>query len=345
MPYFTVDPALVVFKNKYPVEALYPVSNGYDTVIFPDGDYGEVKFVPKEAARFIAGYSAKVQVVEFKNLVGAYFEGGQVRSYAFRSSKQCSAAFSNYKGITDSIAVRFWGGCEDCEVRYSSFNRTGWFNPGTEAGCVLFSYGYSQNGLTYTPNINCGVRNCDIRGCWTDSAQVCHTVLDKFGEAPGCCIENCVMGFDPGFVTGDQMIDRMEQSGCDFKTGGTPENPVRFRGNIIYGTYKSLMNPLGYAICVQNTATDILIENNTVVDCWGGVSLGPPRPESGKFDRRTVFRNNRWRVRDHWCYFTDTCLVENDIIDCGKLEQQPVKPWLADRQFVNCNVLERGLPA
>lgn len=347
-PVLQVASSTVAAANKFPAAAIDPVAYGYSGVKFGAGDYGDRVYQPKSGQTFTAEPGAKFGHFRIRDINGVTVRGMDLASVYIWNADDCTVEFNliGNRVNQQSPGVRVMYGSERAKIRHNVITRGGVPNDG-DTGGILFSNGWSADGVTYHPNADCVVEQNIIRGSWTDSIQACQTAFNKFSECPGLVIRNNTLYLEPRHAPEWKQAAHIEQQGgIDLKTGGTEANPVLVERNMIYGAGRSARNPLGYAIVVQNDATDIQFRHN-VIDAWGGVSLAPPRTGSpwnaAWFDRRITFENNDWRVRDAVIYHTDTASLSGDTFIFGRtIEDKPAAPQRQPRSFDGCTEIKVG---
>lgn len=196
---------------------------------------------------------------------------------------------------------------EPVRIRYSAQNIV--ISENLIQRILPFPHTSDVTGIQFVDNksINCSVVNNTIVN-YTDAIQTTHRVQadgssNDYGLAEGLLIEGNDMGFTQEMRTTSGGLAEGCENVLDFKTGGTPLNPVIIRNNRMFGCRPNTRTP-GYAVNIQNLATDLVFEDNLFYDNECGVFLNAQYVQNaqryGWQNSRSVFINNTFvKIRNN----------------------------------------------
>jgi hypothetical protein len=137
--------------------------------------------------------------------------------------------------------------------------------PTYDVGAIQFSDGKT---------LDCKVIECVILN-YTDAIQTTDRAnadgsSTQYGYTAGLVIKGNHLGFTGAVRSGKENIEGCENA-LDFKTGGTPENPIVIEGNFLFGVKPNARNPLGYAVTYHRCASDLIFKGNVFADCGSAI--------------------------------------------------------------------------
>lgn len=250
---------------------LYPVEGGSeaDPVFWIAYDAKAPVFRPKLDHSAERAAKAAFNFVEFSHLGIDGRDAKYIHVHGLSFSNQLNMhstgctieACEWYNVQTNCIRFRF--NATDNIVTDCYLHRLAPFDTTQDVVAILFG----QEGI----NVNNTITGCTILN-YTDQVQTIDRNDLTTGSCPGLVISNNTMGFTPDMHLPDgSMLEGLENV-IDFKAGGTKDNPVTVRNNIIFGTRPNSRTP-GYAVVFHNLAEYFVFVNNTITDHDAGISL------------------------------------------------------------------------
>ncbi len=328
---YVVNPAIVNATGKFPVEALRPKTYGYDEVGFEDADYSTVLFKPLESAMFF-GTGQSYLSLELQSIHGATFTG-----FLFPGSIQVQASDNNifeynqhYCETAQPFRLRF--GSDGNKIRHSSFERK---NIPTTADVVAI---YLSDG----PNLNNEIGPDNDILNYTDGVQVGYRNVTDYGHGAGTYIHHNRIGITSEFHNADGSMVAGLENALDFKSGGTPENPLRVEYNNMFGYRPSILagaGTPGYAINIKSCTSDVNLIGNVFEDSEAGIFLNAQYTPTGQWfvPRVNIVSNTFIDITNHG--FESPWSTKQGSVICG-----PNTASFEDNAFIGCDRLEEMKP-
>jgi hypothetical protein len=291
-----------------PIQARMPQTYGYDTIRFAAGDYQSAFFQPLEPAVFVGDPGAVLGGLQISNVDGASFDGFEIRgTFQIRDDSDNNLVTGCKFSCETATPIRIRFGSDGNTIERCLIKRANISTPEDVTGIYL------SDG----PNINNTIRECEIID-YTDAIQVGFRNNTDYGFAAGLTIESCTLGVSSQRHNADGSMSLGLENCLDFKSGGTPENPVVVVNNVLTGTRPNASTP-GYAVTFHKCATDFLFMNNQIVDCEAGYQLTAQYVNNdqslGWQDPRLRVEGDRWDVRNHG--FASFWAKKQGAVICG----------------------------
>lgn len=129
---------------------------------------------------------------------------------------------------------------------------------------------------------NAVIRDCVLRDAYEQMVKITLDINDRRVSADNGLIENCVFEYTAGI-------------GPQYYIGGVDGHGAKnwiIRGN----TFRDIKSPTStaaeHAVHFWTDSTDIIVENNLIIDCDRGIGFGLLDPASNRGALRGVIRNN-----------------------------------------------------
>jgi hypothetical protein len=161
--------------------------------------------------------------------------------------------------------IRIRQSASRCVIRRCTMIRIPPFGAKGDVVAIQFSDGETLDNKV----LECTILN------YTDAIQTTDRAnpdgsSNEYGYCAGLAIRGNTLGFTGDVRSGLENIEGCENA-LDFKTGGTPDNPVIVEGNFLLGVRPNSRNPKGYAITYHRCASDLLIKDNSFIDCGSAI--------------------------------------------------------------------------
>lgn len=256
----------------------------------------------------------------------------------------------NDQAIHDPFTIRF--GCTEAFVEECLIRRDSWAKNDDVVGVQV------EKASAAKPNLNCRLHSNVIIN-YTDGWQA--TASGESGENPGLSVKfNYCLSLLPPNPDGSAVEGLEQVGGGDFKTGGTPENPVVVEGNFFANNRPNCRTP-GYAHNLHKYARHIRYRNNIHANSNAGIFLVAQyvvfkEPQSGWVDPDITFEGdiftgiqttggNTIKPEFAGCVIAGpngVSMTDVTLIACEKFANQVVDTQAA-RSFTNVKVVEDGI--
>ena len=253
--------------TEWPVEAIKP--NRYRVnVISIDGDcshLGRLWIKDQSDVRIIGKNNAIVESFIWTRCDKMLIKNIKITKGSQLSNSPNSSVFNCIFSSQSSQPLRIRYGSNNVHVDQCLFSRT---SPVPDHDIVAIQ-------LSDRENLNVGITNCSIFN-YSDGIQTTWRSGDVSGLSAGLLIEGCVIGLDKNI-----RHALGSENALDFKSGGTPDNPIIVRNCYLFGSRQTAENS-GYSITNHVRSQYVLIEDTTISDSHGGIFVPEMRDDDKK---------------------------------------------------------------